>query len=213
MKYLNQQVEREAALVYMRDQLAAGKTLSRLLLQYVQLRDGTFGCLTPAPLDPVQTIEFEMGHTLDEQASHRLMIGEIGGTASPKPRTDHLLAEFVRTLLTDPHHVLFLQNSLAEATDPWLKGAKSRVLFYQNEVYHTLFDSDGMPTNIMNAIREAENETNFSGAVALQPGDATRLTSRTESISLAELETLARSAECIFVSAYDGEGYLVWERK
>jgi hypothetical protein len=211
MRYLNGKAERKAAMIYFQDQLATGKALSRFLLQNVQLSEGALACLAPTTLDPSQIVQFDTGRAVDNSTSHKLIIGEISGTAYPKPRSDLPLSEFLHTRLTDAKRVLLLENALAESTDPWLSGAKSRIFFYQNEVYHAVFYSDRLQENIVNAVREAENSANFVGVVGVLPA-AALLASPAASLSSVQLETLARSAQCIFVAAYDGEGYLIWEK-
>jgi len=51
----------------------------------------------------------------------------------------------------------------------------------------------------------------FVGAVGRQPLERVADDSENVTISLGQLKSFAKSAYCIFVGAYDGEGYLVWK--
>lgn len=102
-----------------------------------------------------------------------------------------------------------LENSLAAPSDPWLERAKSRIVVHGDEVYHLASYTERISENVLNAIHEASNVAGLVGMVGHIPNAATLL-GPAQRLSLGELKVLGRSAECIFVRAFDGEGYVIW---
>jgi len=212
MKATYQTFEQRAALKYLHDQLAGGKTLSSFLLQTVQRSNGALSYMSPRPLSPEEAIEFETAHTFDFSSPQRVKIGNISGIYCPVPNTKLELVDSVKTRLVDADHFSFLENSLAAPSDPWLKRAKSRILVHRDEVYHLAAYSKSVSEDVLSAVSEASNAMSLVGMVGRIP-NAIALLDPAQPLSLEELEVIARSAECIFVGAFDGEGYVIWEEK
>ena len=212
MKATYQKSEQRVALKYLCDQLAAGKTLSSFLLQAVQRSNGELTYMSPRPLSPEEAVEFETGHTFDFSSPRAMKVGNISGIAYPTPNTEPELVDFVKARLVDADHFSLLENSLAAPSDPWLERAKSRILVHGDEVYHLASNTERIHEDVLNAVSEASNVLSLVGMVGRIPGGAASQ-SVAGRISLAALEIIGRSAECVFVSAYDGEGYVIWEGK
>ena len=212
MSSLDQKTERDAAFAHINDKLANGRTLSRLLLKAIQHKVGKYTYLSPKQLTSVECLQFELGHTVAPSAPRAIRVGNITGVASSKVNTQKELAEHIRQWLIDPAHFVLLQNFLAESSDNWLLRAKSQICVCGTEVYYSLLHSDRSNDTISAAIREAEDGHNFVGMVGCIP-DGSPIHISVQQLSLTDLERIASSAECIFVSAYDGEGYLIWQEK
>lgn len=195
---------------YLENQLAKGKTLCKYLLDMVRQGQGDFICLSPTPLGPDKVIQFEEGHVHNDTVLNTLVIGDVSGSMGQKADSLKQLASFIQTRLTSPQHFCVLENSLANPSDPWLSRSKSRILVHGIEVYHFLPYSDRIIEKIADSIREAESDTRFRGMIG-KTEEITKLKISEGRVSLGELEVMGTSAQCIFVSAYDGEGYLVWE--
>jgi hypothetical protein len=168
--------------------------------------------MSPRPLSQQEAIEFEMGHTFDFSSPRAMKVGNISGIAYPTPNTEPELVDSVKTRLVDADHFSLLENSLAAPSDPWLERAKSRILVHGDEVYHLASHTEQTYEDVLNAVSEANNVTGLVGMVGRIPGGAAS-PSVAGSISSAALEIIGRSAECVFVSAYDGEGYVIWEER
>jgi hypothetical protein len=203
--------ERGFALAYVEDQLASGKTLSSFLLRAVQRQDGELSYLSPRPLSPAEAVQFETGHTFDYSSPVAMKVGNISGIAYPTPNTDQELGHFVQKVLSEADHIALLEHSLAAPSDPWLERAKSRVLVHEDEVYHLALCSEQTHDDIQNAIREANNVLRMVGMVGRIPGAVASL-APAKRLSLAQVEMIGINAECVFVSAFDGEGYVIWEK-
>jgi len=209
--YLTDETLRGAAAGYIWDQLSSGNTLARLLLQSVDLKTGTITIINPIPLDTQQIAEFKWGHVLPaKESAQRLTIAGQSFLAYPKANSDEQLAEVV-TSLQGSDDLCILENDRARAGDSWLRRAKSRVATHGTEVYHILDFGDRVTERIEVALREAESLPVFVGVIGQWrstpiSGDSGHLTVSTE-----QLESFAKSVFCVFVGAYDREGYVLWQ--
>ena len=95
--------------------------------------------------------------------------------------------------------------------DPVLSRVKTPFLTFQDEVYYIILGEDAEMDTIKNAIKETPRIPFSIGIITSQP-DELNILSSDENISKAELLMLAERTEKIVVSAYDGEGYLIWSK-
>jgi hypothetical protein len=120
------------------------------------------------------------------------------------------LASYILNYLeAGEERVCVFENHLGRLTDPWLLQAESRVLFLGEEVYHVVSAEVVDLDSIKAAINEAEDVTLLIGVLSVWP-QGSRLSPERREISDEDLRVLAEGAEKIIVSAYDGEGYLIW---
>lgn len=199
-----------AAVKYLKRQLGLGKTLSKLLLDSVAFENGEILALSAVALNPTEATQFESGHALRANTPPKhVATGELAFATYPTPGASGQLAQTIHSLLSEPTSLCLLENPLARAGDPWLTRAKSRVVLHGSEVYHALFGADRDEIRIVNAIREAERPPLFVGAVGYAPSDMPADISSSSTITAEQLANFAGSVRCVFVRAYDGEGYLV----
>jgi hypothetical protein len=207
---IREESARVAALKYLKRQLGLGKTLSKLLLDSVAFENGEILALSAVALNFTEATQFESGHARRANTPpQHIVIGELAFTAHSTPGAEGQLAQTIHSLLSEPGSLCLLESSLARAGDPWLARAKSRVLFHGSEVYHALFSTDRDEMRIVNAIHEAERPPLFVGAVGCTPPDMPADISSFSTITAEQLANFAESVRCVFVRAYDGEGYLV----
>jgi hypothetical protein len=141
---------------------------------------------------------------------------EWGGKYYPEPvsgrrRTpeDDLASYILGYLEADEERVCVFENYLARSTDPWLERAESRVLFLGEEVYHVISAEVVNPSLAKVTINEADYYPVFIGILSRWP-EGSHLSPERRDTANEELRALAEKAEKIIVSAYDGEGYLIW---
>ena len=195
---------------YMTRVLENGHTLAKFLVRVIAPNEGIFFALSPRPLTRSQVLRFDSGHFPQRPVS--AMVGGVPGAISPVANSQDELMKVLHKLLEPPEAVCFLENSLASGSDTWLRKAKSRVISHGAEVYHVLFSDDRAEAKISAAIREAQQIPIFVGAVGhLAPPVASSIMKR-RTVATGDLEEFAATARCIFIGAYDGEGYVVWSR-
>lgn len=208
---------------YIRHCLSDGKTLSKYLLQCLNLTEGRVITFLPKDISDEGAIEFSDGK-LEEppRDTHRIYTAEDGTSRRmvPKPNVDFWLVEVIQTYLSaGENRCCIFENALAESADPWLLKAKSKILTLDSEVYHFLSRGDAEPAKIGQTIKEARSTyPPLVGALAstCKQGKNVRGFSHEsqtiQKISTDELRFLAENNEKIIVGAYDGEGYVIWSK-
>lgn len=169
--------------------------------------------LSPTPLSPAETIQFDWGHTPVHAKPERIKIGDAYYLAVPKPKAREQLIEVIYGSLQNPGSVCLLENYLAEADDPWLQRAKSRVATNGSEVYHALLSVDRDESSIDTAIREWEGLPTSIGAAGSMNENASAHVAAEKTVTAGQLAAFAQASESVFVAAYEGEGYVVWEKR
>jgi len=211
--YILEEEQRAAAINYLRQKLGSGKTLAGLLLESVDFATGAVAVLNAVALSGSLITEFNWGHVPPAPESAQYI--KIQGRpflAYPTANSYEHLTEVIYSSMESPESICLMENMLASPNDPWLKRAKSRLARYGPEVYHILTRSDRGEEKIEDTLREAESLPVFVGAIGRQPPDPILVDPVDSNISTGQLRTFAKTAHCIFVGAYDGEGYVVWRR-
>jgi hypothetical protein len=86
------------------------------------------------------------------------------------------------------------------------------VITHQSEILHAVFGGSHTEEEIAAAIREARGIPVFVGAVGSLTTAGSRYIRKNRAITTSTLESFAESARFIFIGAFDGEGYVIWER-
>lgn len=181
---------------YVCEVLEYGHSLSRHLRRAHDLRQGRVVAWLPAGANTADLEKFEWG-------------GKCG--------TDEgsgLLADYVKDFLeAGENRACVFENYLYRRRDFFAAEAKSRVLYYGDEVYHVV---DGRGTGldeIRAAIDEAKGPTISVGVLAVLPRGYRLLpTEGKDALTEDDLAALSVGARSIAVGAYDAEAYLVWEK-
>src|SRR5690349_22612286 len=109
--------------------------------------------------------------------------------------------------MSDPDAVCIFEDALARSDDPWISCRDTRILTFNDEVYHFLSQND-IAEQIVKTIRRATTAWQTVGLMTyLKPHN--RIKDGLE-IGVDELQVFADRASKIVVGAYDGEGYLIW---
>jgi hypothetical protein len=197
--------------------LAEGKTLASLARESVDLSTGTLTSVVPKEYVGNQVGEFDRGHLLGEEIDVKTsrqisLVSSAPMSIRTRPGSDRELAQILSKRLEGDDSCCMLENYLASPGDPWLRRAKSRIVIYASEVYHLLTHADLDKDSVRQAIRESESIPIFIGGVGTVAERLSCLTSGA-SISGDDLRTFANSLSFLFVLAYDGEGYLCWQKE
>jgi hypothetical protein len=215
MNYITEASARAAAVEYIRRQLGQGKSLSKSLLATIDFEKGDIIALSSTPFfGPEDILQFDWGGHAPQAVAkrERIKIGDTSYIAVPKASANKQLVEAIYESLQNPESICFLENYLAEAHDPWLQGAKSRVITNGSEVYHTIFSADRDKGKIEAAIREWNGPPTSVGALgSMNEKDSGHIASM-KTITTGQLTVFAETVQSIFIRAYDGEGYIVWNK-
>lgn len=208
---------RASAVEYMRRQLGQGKSLAKALLETVDFEEGKILTSYPTPASPIEAEQqFKWGHLWGHSVQTQPEQVKIAGAyyvAFPVAKAREQLVEMIRDLLRDTERVCLLENYLAEAHDGWLQRAKSRIVTHGNEVYHVLVSADHDKAKIEAAIREWDHLPTSIGALGGMNEEVSVHIAAAKTITTGELAAFAETVWSVFVGAYDGEGYIVWNKR
>jgi hypothetical protein len=203
-----------AALEYMRECLAHGKTLGQYLLKREDLANGGISTYLPVDLPAEAVQDFRTGGKLkrDPKGFRYWREGERTFRAEPVPNTDPWLASVVQEYLrSEPDRVCVFENSSAAPGHPWLLSSGMGTVIFESEVYHFLCSRDLVnEEKILTTIGRTKSWLFYGTMTALS--GASNLPLETGTIAREALEMFAQRAEKIVVGAYDGEGYLIWSK-
>ncbi|MDP9477523.1 MAG: hypothetical protein M3R38_17870 [Actinomycetota bacterium] len=193
---------RRAANEYVRECLEYGHSLSRGLRRLHDVKSGRVVARLPLGANTVGLEKFEWGGKKRAASPY----------PERSPSAEEALASSIASFLAQGEgRVCVFENYLARRTDPWIARAKSRTLFFGDEVYHVVAGEHTGRDEVETAIREAKSPSIFVGTLSRLPLGY-RLDAAGSELSEDLMRVLAEGAEEIVVGAYDGEGYLIWRK-
>jgi len=202
---------RGRALAFFKHRLGDGKQLGMALVERVSAAKGSLASVGPIQAATNAAANFEVGQVLATgEVPDWIAIGDVSGFAYPKETSERELAELISKVLEAPQSMCLLEHPLASRGDPWLKRAKSHILTCGDDVYHLLTHNLRAIADVESAIAEADHPPSFLGACGHQTEGFSGPPPPLSTISSDDIFNFASSASCVFVSAYDGEGYLLW---
>jgi hypothetical protein len=204
------------AIEYVRKRLARGHALSRHVLEKVDLGHGQVTTALPRNADLEKLWNFEEGILPSPpQSEWRRFTSKNGhGTVMiPKPQFSSYAIKTIQSfLLSGTGRLCVFENALAEPDDLVLQRYKSRMVTFQDEVYHLIVAGNDSDTDIEQAISEAGSSLDLNGVLTSLPGDEAKLSARRE-ITPDMLSIMAQRVDKILFRAWDGEAFLVWNRR
>lgn len=192
---------------YLRE-LGATTTIAQLLLARLDLNAGTMTTYAPREIDLERLHAFIdygfMGQPL-KQAGISLTKMKIA------PVYDFWLIPMIRDFLAkrEDHFCIFSEIS-ARAGDRLVDRTLTNLAIYKQELYHFI-DSTNVSKESIDQVFSWIDNLFIVGVLTSLPVGHHSLQHK-ETISLPILEQIVDRTEKIIVSAYDGEGNLVWHR-
>lgn len=200
---------------FIRKRLAKGKTLSRFLLQYCDLRNGEVVTYLPGDISDEEARRFSTGGKLRvPQGSTERVLASDGTwlTIERKLNTDTHLAGIIRDFLGKNQPLCLFEDAKSRPTDPGIQREDGRIKILDDEVYFALGKRDAVnEEKIARTIKDAYSIWHFLCVMSSLP-EKVLLSVRGRSLTEDDVKALAEGAERIAVGAYDGEGYLVWDK-
>jgi hypothetical protein len=205
----------EAGLAYLRERLAGGRTLSRLLLEELDgTADHTWAYLPPAMTDEQAAHYAEAGITrLSTRAPPERFEQRDGRWEVVHNLVDPLLTVHVLDFLTaEEHGVAVWEDPLTTVGEPWVRDhPEEPLLFLGDEVYYVLQRPAATPAAIADGLEVMDAWWGSPAVLAVLPSEALRpfLLPRV-AIDAQELRPLVEHLRLLFFQAYDREGYVCW---
>jgi hypothetical protein len=185
----------DTGLQYLCNCLQGGNQLARYLLNETDLSKGKLFTHEPPKTD--------------EDCLERY---RYGGIASAEYSIDYLISEIQEHLERDCGQMVVFEDNLQRKDDPHINKSGTRMFFYHEQIYHYLMGEDlQQPEQIEWTITESASLHLFIGVMTSSSQDPKLFAPRSNA-SDATLKDLAQNSKKIIVGAYDGEGYLIWEK-
>lgn len=193
-------------------ELEGGRTLSKCLLDRVDLQAGEVVTFLPRGVGLTEAKDFKHGGKLPTPPRSQWRRGQGGSVLIPTPTTRPFLVDAIHKHLSASGMVCILENATARPEDEGLRRRQVSWSFFGDEVYHILVWPSAKDS-IDAAVRAGHSLFTFVGAMTSLSEEHLRHVRERSELDLGILRALAERAVQIFVGAYDGEGYAVWRKR
>lgn len=175
---------------YIKNALLNGLTLSHKLAHQVDLSHGRI-CVCPK---------------LESLSEARFSFGGVGSWGIARAELVAKVEEFLKAR----NRAAVFEHSLARAGDPAIKGKETQFAFFDSEVYNPV-ESFADRDTICSAIKSTVSANRLFCALCDLPESQAFPTARAI-LAARRLDLLIDSLQAIVVGAFDGEGWLRWDR-
>jgi hypothetical protein len=203
------------AKTYIRQRLSAGNTLTKLLLERLNGREGEVAVAFPLGIQLNDLDKFKDGGKIPADESKAVYKNFWGRPYKmvPTPTFRTFLIDTIESFLKkDAENICVFEDNLIKPSDPWFQPFRKQFFFYGDEVYHFVRGCDVTTKDAEAALKLTRSWLPAAGILTDLNNLETDFLS-TGAIDLATLKTLAGHAHKIFVEAYDHESFLVWDLK
>jgi len=183
----------QEAIRFFRERIKTGLPLATGVLSHHDLARGRLWTVVPEHVDHITRENLERG----------------GVFQPPAPR-DWLFDTIAKFLSAGPARLCVFEDAVGRSSDSGCILLRSRQVTYGEYVYFVLCAEDAHRARIELALREAASAWITYGFMTAAPPDWDPNSGR---FSRQDLEYLANKTEKIVVDAYDGEGWLIWEKE
>ena len=203
----------ESALVYFRDQLQSARTLSNRVLKSTELARGRVKTKLPAGTSKTQLKSYGQGGVIPAaDVRQELVAGVVQKIQVVEPAYFYPIAQISDFLAGGPGRVCIIDNRTDSLeTHGYTEGA-SYSLSWKGESYSVLTGDGSNLVQIEECLCTSHMLEPllifFVSDSALPPSSPSAI-----ELSPSTLEEIAGKASQIIVGAYDGEGFLVWEKQ
>jgi|GEM_PF-3852163 len=181
-------------LPYFLSHIKCGKSLSKSICQNIDFDHGHFFTILPKDIEHDQLLDFEHGG----------IISPMPGNAHLTKTMDQHCSEFIANFLhQDLSKLAVVENYMLTPTSSFTAIDHVKMIPFQNEVYYFLTHQNSSD-EIYKVIRKSSLVWHF--LVVL-----TRI-SMPEKMTQSTIEQICNNATFIIASAYDGEGFIFWEK-
>jgi len=113
-------------------------------------------------------------------------------------------------LREDKTKIVLFQHAYSYAKDGWIKECNVPIICFGDEVYFVLLEQDVSDTARLTEVLRHADCPHMIGIMSSLPEDKSIDQGR---LDLDTITLLAQRTEHVFVSAFDGEGYIIWTCK
>jgi hypothetical protein len=204
-------LDNKKAKQYFLDILRVGNALSKIVLEHLIFEEGVFYTLLTEDADLDQLYKFDSGGILPGLPEEEVFlegfkkpfIGERINSIDPE------LAGFMYQLLNkDKERSIIFEDATQSIDDPNIDFFRLHGLSHNKEIYYLINQEVNSFENISKAIDESFDFWHFMCLITKAPFDDIE----DKKFTLKKMKEVCENIEFLIIGAYDGEGYIFWER-
>ncbi len=195
--------------IYFKEYLIQKHYLFDALRSNTSFRKGNFYTLLTEDADLAKLHEFEIGHILPPNPIEDVYISSLGRTFKGEPvnSIDHEFVYFIYEIIKNKHISLLAEDFVASPTDPHIDLYYKIGLHLGEEVFYLI-----TPENLTKTLIKKLFKTCGSWFFIAALFDMNNLDFKNKEIKESDFLKICSNTSMIIISAYDGEGYLIWEK-
>jgi hypothetical protein len=210
MKRLNKQkLDFETSLKYVQDNLDKTNALSSELLNLINFKTGNFFTLLPDDANIQEIHNFKAGWILPPNPIEEYYVGDFKATYSIKNSIEDELIPLIFKLIESKTHFSCIMDDFEgypKERYP-IHFIDNYSLFYGDEIYFRLA-KDNLSTELIVKCLRASNVLWHSLCIFT----TANLIEVSKMLNLEKIKEICKRTELFMVCAYDGEGYVFWEK-
>lgn len=193
---------------YILEALSTGNTMALKLQDSLKLEEGNILSYVPEKNIPTSGQDFTTSILVTKYSQH----DKIDGAVSAADIDKWLIEKIALFLKERETHVCIFENALIEPSYPIVKKWKARYAIFKKEIYHLLYSQS--PIEQIKKLLTVSRAT-YPPLIGILTSwnDKLNLNQNPEFLDEEQINNLVKSTSSLIVGAYDGEGYLIWERR
>jgi len=211
IKYFHMLIKREVtskqAFKYLKEQLVSDKTLSSFLSQQ-DIESGKVYTFVPESTSEEQLYNFEVGglYPSEKKFVNGTWLSKVINEAKP------LVEKIIEDYLSANHgNYCVFEECNGTPNSPWVINSKIEYVYIGDEMYYFFNRENNINEKLKQAFLHSGGWYFLCVLSSLRPYDYNKIEAFHE-ISPMLIEAIAHNTTAFFVDAYDGEGYLMWEK-
>jgi hypothetical protein len=211
MKQLNKhKLDFDLVWEYVQDDLDKTNALSSELLNSLAFKDGYFFTLLPDDANLKNIYDFKGGLVLPQYPEEEHIVNDHRSTYSWVPDIEdemsHLILKEIKS--KDDLSCIFDNVSGTASDIYYIHFSDAHPLFYEKEVYFLLEQNNLSIELVLKCLKAS-----FSFWHSLCVFTTADFTNVSKNLSLEKINEICLTIELVMIGAYDGEGYVFWEKK
>ena len=197
--------ESKKAKEYLITQLKDGNTLAQILLEKICLDKGRYLALLHPTADKSLIYNFRSGGILPQKPLEPVVFREKIYPGRKKADSYQELVWYLQNALT-LENCCYFDDQMHRREDLIAKQYKTETLYYNDELYLFLQNSNFSIERSKKIIQHVDAQWYYMNIISEEKPD------ESQEISVEKLRKIASSTTHIIIGAYDGEGYIIWEK-
>lgn len=201
--------------LYIKEMLSKEGIWGEIIIKNCTLENGKVITYLPEGKNSKELEDFMHGGKLPRNPNDYVYLTQEDGTQvlmNPKTNLDKYISSVIEGIISiDRNKICIFEDILAKSSDPSIKNLKTPFWFCKDKVFHYKLGGETQEFSVKDILSSAVNAYLTWGAIT-SFRDESELPEIKGELSEKILRGFAKRVEKIFVSAYDGEGYLIWEK-